>query len=74
MKSILFDMDGVLYEGDTPISGASEIIAWCNAQGIPHLFLTNTTSRPRSALMEKLQTITMQIKSYWLFSSDTEKI
>lgn len=54
MKSILFDMDGVLYEGDTPIPSASETIAWCNAQGIPHLFLTNTTSKPRHALVKKL--------------------
>ncbi len=57
MKSILFDMDGVLYEGDTPIPGACETIAWCKAQGIPHLFLTNTTSKPRRALVEKLATM-----------------
>lgn len=54
MKAILFDMDGVLYEGDTPIPGADRVISWCREQGIPHLFLTNTTSRPRSALVEKL--------------------
>lgn len=54
MKAILFDMDGVLYEGDTPIPGADRVISWCREQGIPHLFLTNTTSRPRSALAAKL--------------------
>ncbi len=57
MKAILFDMDGVLYEGNTAIPGARETIAWCHGQGIPHLFLTNTTSRPRSALVEKLQSL-----------------
>jgi phospholysine phosphohistidine inorganic pyrophosphate phosphatase len=54
MSAILFDMDGVLYEGDVAVSGAAEAIAWCRAQQIPHLFLTNTTSRPRAALVEKL--------------------
>lgn len=54
MQAILFDMDGVLYEGNKPIDGAAEAIAWCRAQGIPHLFLTNTTSRPRSDLVDKL--------------------
>jgi len=54
MKAILFDMDGVLYEGDTPIPGADRVIAWCRDRRIPHLFLTNTTSRPRSALVQKL--------------------
>lgn len=54
MPGILFDMDGVLYEGDRAIAGAAEAVAWCRAQRIPHLFLTNTTSRPRRALVEKL--------------------
>lgn len=54
MDAILFDMDGVLYEGGQAIEGARETIEWCRAENIPHLFLTNTTSRPRSALMEKL--------------------
>jgi phospholysine phosphohistidine inorganic pyrophosphate phosphatase len=54
MPGILFDMDGVLYEGDNAIAGAADAIAWCRAQGIPHLFLTNTTSRPRRDLVPKL--------------------
>jgi ribonucleotide monophosphatase NagD (HAD superfamily) len=54
MPGILFDMDGVLYEGDGAIAGAAATVAWCRAQRIPHLFLTNTTSRPRRALVEKL--------------------
>jgi len=47
-------MDGVLYNADELISGAVEAIAWVRAQGIPHLFVTNTTSRSRAALAEKL--------------------
>lgn len=54
MPGILFDMDGVLYEGDRAIAGAADVVAWCRAQGIPHLFLTNTTSRARSDLAAKL--------------------
>lgn len=54
MPAILFDIDGVLYEGDRPIPGAAETIEWCIANSIPHLFLTNTSSRPRSALVTKL--------------------
>jgi len=54
MKALLFDMDGVVYNSDTPIPGAAEALAWVRAQGIPHLFVTNTTSRARSVLVEKL--------------------
>ena len=54
MKAILFDMDGVLYVGDRPIEGAADALDWCRRQGIPFRFVTNTTSRPREALVEKL--------------------
>lgn len=54
MKAILFDLDGVLYTGEQAIEGAADVIDWCLNQSIPHLFLTNTSSRPRSALVDKL--------------------
>jgi HAD superfamily hydrolase (TIGR01458 family) len=44
----------VIYEGDEPVAGAADAVAWLVEEGIAHLFLTNTTSRPRSALIEKL--------------------
>jgi len=54
IRAVLFDMDGVLYNSDAPIPGAAETIAWLRARATPHLFLTNTTSRPRLALAQKL--------------------
>lgn len=54
MPCLLFDLDGVFYVGDTAITGGARTIRWVIDHGIPHLFLTNTTSRPRSALVEKL--------------------
>ncbi len=61
MKAVLFDLDGVIYEGNRAISGAAEAIDWFRSQGIPHLFVTNTSSRPRSALAEKLARFGLQI-------------
>ncbi len=54
MPAVLFDLDGVVYEGERPIPGAAEAVAWFQDRSIPHLFLTNTTSRSRAALVEKL--------------------
>lgn len=54
MKALLIDLDGVLYRGDNVISGAPAVVQWVAEPKIPHLFLTNTTSRPRTALVEKL--------------------
>src|SRR6516225_974468 len=47
-------MDGVLYTARDIISGAVETAAWVRAQGIPHVFVTNTTSMSRAALADKL--------------------
>lgn len=55
MRGILLDMDGVLYNSNTLIEGAIDTVAWIRQRKIPHLFVTNTTSRDRRALVEKLE-------------------
>ena len=54
IHGILFDLDGVLYNAEEPILSAAEAVAWVKRQEIPHLFVTNTTSRGRDALVEQL--------------------
>jgi len=51
---ILFDLDGVFYQGNKAIDGSSEIAEWVKDNNIAHLFVTNITSCPRSALVSKL--------------------
>ena len=63
MAGILFDLDGVFYIGDRLIPGARKTLEWVRQQAIPHLFLTNTSSRPRSALVEKLARLGMQVQA-----------
>lgn len=60
-RALLIDMDGVLYQGDKAIPGACETVEWLASNNIPHLFVTNTTSRPRSALTEKLRQLNMEV-------------
>jgi len=55
VRGILFDLDGVLYNGDKAIAGAAEAVAWVRGRGIPHLFVTNTTSRGAEVIAEKLR-------------------
>ena len=62
-KALLIDLDGVLYVSNKPINGAKECIHWIQNKNIPHLFLTNTTSRPRAALVEKLAGMDININS-----------
>jgi phospholysine phosphohistidine inorganic pyrophosphate phosphatase len=53
-SAFLFDMDGVLYNDTVPIAGAREALEWVRREQMPHLFVTNTSSRSRSHLAEKL--------------------
>ena len=53
-QGILFDIDGVFFVGDTAIPGGADVIAWADAAVLPYLFVTNTTSHPRSYLAAKL--------------------
>ncbi|MGK7909753.1 MAG: TIGR01458 family HAD-type hydrolase [Synechococcus sp.] len=62
MQAILIDLDGVIYQGEDVIPGAADTIAWLAKNRIPHLYLTNTTSRPRSALVQKLAGMGIAIK------------
>lgn len=54
MAAVLFDLDGVLYESDSPIAGAADAVSWFRKNRIPCLFLTNTTSISRQQLVSKL--------------------
>lgn len=67
-KAVLFDLDGVLYQGEQAVPGAAGAVAWFQERKIPHLFLTNTTSRPRSALVEKLAAMGIQVSEDDLFT------
>jgi len=61
MKTILFDLDGVLYQGGSVLAGAVETLDWVRREGIDHQFLTNTSSRPRAAIHENLACIGIQV-------------
>jgi HAD superfamily hydrolase (TIGR01458 family) len=52
--AIAFDLDGVLYEGHTPIPGAVESVVAVRAAGLPVRFVTNTTSFSRRLIADKL--------------------
>ncbi len=62
MPALLIDLDGVLYETDQAIPGAVATIEWLRDKGIPHIFLTNTTSRSRAAIVEKLARMNIAVE------------
>ena len=69
VRAVLCDLDGVLYVGKEPIAGAAEAITELKARGIPMRFLTNTTTRSRVALHEKLRGLHLPIEVDEIFSA-----
>jgi phospholysine phosphohistidine inorganic pyrophosphate phosphatase len=53
-QALLLDLDGVLYVEDEPVPGAREAVAELRARGLALRFVTNTTSRPRRQILERL--------------------
>lgn len=51
---LIFDLDGVVYLGDTPIPGAIESLNALAAQGHSLYFLTNNSTRSRLTYVNKL--------------------
>lgn len=68
MEALLFDIDGVLYQGDRVIDGAVETLRWCEQRGVPHLFVTNTSSKPRRALVERLSAMGLSVSAEQVFA------
>lgn len=54
MRALLIDLEGTLYEAGRPIPGAVGALEALAARGVPHCFVTNTTSRPRSKIASEL--------------------
>jgi HAD superfamily hydrolase (TIGR01457 family) len=54
LRAFCLDMDGVLYRGETALPGARELVDFLRVRGIPHLFLTNNSTRTPRQYAEKL--------------------
>lgn len=54
LAAILLDLDGTLYTAHGPIPGAAEAVRALQARGLAVRFVTNTTTRSRRAIAERL--------------------
>lgn len=55
VRAALFDLDGVFHVGDRLLPGAAATLAFLRERGIPFRIITNTTTRSRASLTEKLR-------------------
>jgi HAD superfamily hydrolase (TIGR01458 family) len=57
VKALLLDLSGVVYLQDEPVPGAAETLARLRGSGVPLRLVTNTTMRPRAAILEQLASL-----------------
>ncbi len=68
-KAFLCDMDGVIYHGNRLLPGASEFVDWLKREGIPFLFLTNSSERSPRELSQKLSRLGIEVPEENFYTS-----
>jgi HAD superfamily hydrolase (TIGR01458 family) len=69
IAGFLIDIDGTVFEGDALIPGAVAALATLDARAIPYRLVTNTTSKPLSAILAKLRGAGLDIAPEHVFSA-----
>jgi len=57
IRGVVMDVDGVLWRGDEPISGAAEFIAFLQSRGIPFALATNNSNKSPEDYQIKLEAL-----------------
>ena len=60
IRGVLLDLSGTLYSGDHRIEGTRRTLSWLKENGIRYRFLTNTTTKPRTRILEKLRSLDVE--------------
>lgn len=69
VRGVVADLDGTLYVGDEALPGVREALDELRTAGLPMRFLTNTTSKPRAAIVEKLAAMGLGIATESVFTA-----
>ncbi|ASE37876.1 TIGR01457 family HAD-type hydrolase [Staphylococcus pettenkoferi] len=62
-QGYLIDLDGTMYQGNQKIDGAAEFIHYLNEHEIPHLFVTNNSTKEPEQVADKLHTMGVKANS-----------
>jgi HAD superfamily hydrolase (TIGR01458 family) len=69
VRALLVDLEGTVYQHGRLIPGAVEALAAAAQRGIPHRFVTNTTSRPRSVVVRDIAAMGLTVDPDVLFTA-----
>lgn len=61
-KAYLIDLDGTMYKGTDEIDGAAQFIDYLNRNEIPHLYVTNNSTKTPDQVVDKLREMKIDAK------------
>ena len=67
--AFLLDLDGTLYAGGVAVPGAPEAVARLRGRGVPYRLVTNTTSRSRAMLVDRLRGYGFAVEADEIFTA-----
>lgn len=68
IRGFLIDLDGVMYTGNTPVTGAREALSFLEERGFSYRFLSNTTRNCRHTIAQKLARMGLSIPESLIFT------
>lgn len=69
VRAFLVDLEGTVYEGGRLVPGAAAALTKLRSRGVPHLFVTNTTSRPRAHIARDLVAMGLPVEPERILSA-----
>jgi HAD superfamily hydrolase (TIGR01458 family) len=69
LSALLVDLEGTVYQAGRLVPGAAQALAAAEARGVPHRFVTNTTRRPRSAIVRELSRMGLEVEPGRIFTA-----
>lgn len=69
LQNFIFDLDGVIWRGHTPIEGAVESVRWLRANGKRCFYCTNNSRLTQGQFAERLRSIGLELQDEDVISS-----
>jgi 4-nitrophenyl phosphatase len=69
IRTVLFDMDGVLYRGAEPLPGVNELLAFFESRGIAYACVTNNAARTPQQVADALESLGIHIPAGRILTS-----
>ncbi|HLH74173.1 MAG TPA: TIGR01457 family HAD-type hydrolase [Chloroflexota bacterium] len=68
-RGVLFDLDGVVYLGSTPLPGAQGVFDWLDHVGRPYCLVTNNSTRTPRQYRERLAAMGIRVPLPTIYTS-----